>query len=82
MAIRNRFAVLLAQRNLSVTQVADGTGLSRNALTAIKYHRVKMIQYVTLDSLCQYLHVTPGEFFDYDPHPSSPDWYLTQSKGR
>lgn len=81
MAIRNRLAVLMAERNLSVTEVAEATRVSRNTLTSTKSHRTKMIQYDTLDILCQYFGITPGEFFDYDPLPSDPEWYLNRSKG-
>lgn len=77
MAIRNNLAVLLAQRGLKTTQVAIDTDISRNTLTAIVYNRNKMIQLNTLDRLCQYLHITPAEFFLYDPKPTSPDWYLS-----
>ena len=77
MAIRNNLAVLLAERKLKTNQVAVDTGISRSSLASIVYNRSKMIQLSTRDILCQYLQVTPAEFFVYDPHPTSSDWYLS-----
>lgn len=80
MAIRNNLAVLMAQRGLKTTQVAIDTGISRNALTSLVYNRNKMIQLNTLNILCEYLQVTPAEFFLFDPKPTSPDWYLSTKR--
>lgn len=81
MAIRNNLAVLLADRRLKITQVSLETGISRNTLTSVYYNRNKMIQLYTLDTLCQYLGITPGEFFAYDPHPSDEHWYYDSWRG-
>ena len=54
---------LLAERNLKVTQVCKDTGLSRPTLNAIKYGRSKGIQLETIDVLCNYFKITPGELF-------------------
>lgn len=75
MAIRNNLAVLLAERNLSITQLAQKVEISRNTITSIYYNRNKMIQMATIDTLCQYLKITPAEFFVYDPHPTDEHWY-------
>ncbi|EUJ24363.1 Cro/CI family transcriptional regulator [Listeria floridensis FSL S10-1187] len=65
--LRNRLAVLLAERNLKITRVSKDTGISRSTLTAISQNDSKMIQMDTIDGLCQYLGVTPSDFFDYAP---------------
>ena len=54
---------LLAERNLKITQVCKDTGLSRPTLNAIKYGRSKGIQLETIDVLCNYFKITPGELF-------------------
>lgn len=54
---------LLAERNLKITQVCKDTGLSRPTLNAIKYGRSKGIQLETIDVLCNYFDITPGELF-------------------
>lgn len=82
MAIRNRFAILIAERGIKATDVSIATGIARSTLSSLANHREKMIAFKTIDRLCRYLHITPGEFFDFDPHPTSDHWYLTKSKGR
>ena len=65
--IRNRLAELLSERGLKITKVAKDTGISRNTITSTSQNDSKMIQYETIDVLCQYLGVTPKEFFQYNP---------------
>lgn len=67
--IRNRLAELLAERGLKITQVAkDIPGLSRNTITATAQNDGKMIQLETIDLLCNYLGITPSEFFEFAPY--------------
>lgn len=60
-------SVLLAQRRLTITRVSQDTGLSRTTLTALCTGSAKGIQFDTLDALCQYLRITPGDLFLYRP---------------
>ncbi|MEE6716132.1 helix-turn-helix transcriptional regulator [Schleiferilactobacillus harbinensis] len=76
MAIRNNLAVLLAERGIKARTVSEDTGIARSTLSSLVNQRSKMIQLSTLNTLCEYLHVTPAEFFLYDRKPTSPDWYL------
>lgn len=65
--IRNRLSVLLAERKLKITQVANDTKLSRNTITSTAQNDGKMIQLETINVLCKYLNITPTDFFDYSP---------------
>lgn len=60
---RIKLRELLAERNLKVTQVQQETGLSRPTLNSICNDRNKGIQLETIDILCNYLKITPGELF-------------------
>lgn len=60
-------SVLLAERRLTLTKVAQDTGLSRTTLTALTTRSAKGIQFDTLNRLCQYLKVTPDALFVYRP---------------
>ena len=60
-------SVLLAERRLTVTKVAQDTGLSRTTLTALTTRSAKGIQFDTLNRLCQYLKVMPDALFIYRP---------------
>lgn len=65
--IKNKFAHILIQKRLKITQVSNDTGISRTTLTALHSNSGKGIQYDTLNTLCKYLKVTPSDFFDYIP---------------
>lgn len=64
--VKNRLAVLMAERGLKVSKVSELTGISRNALTSLKYNRTKMIRLDTINTLCKLFGITPGEFFVYE----------------
>lgn len=61
---RIRLWELMAERNLKITQVQKDTGLSRPTLNNIKFNRNKAIQMETIDILCNYFRITPGELFE------------------
>lgn len=57
--------VLLAQRGLKISDVARDTGLSRTTLYSMADNISGGYQLSTLDKLCTYLNVTPGDLFIY-----------------
>ena len=57
----------MAERQTKISTISDDTGISRTTLTNLKYHRASRIDFKTLDTLCQYLRIAPGEFFEYKP---------------
>lgn len=57
--------VLMAERRLSIQDVANDTKLSRTTISALVNENGKGIQFETMDVLCKYLNVTPGELFSY-----------------
>lgn len=77
--IRNRLASILADRNIKITKVAKDTGISRNTITATAQNDGKMIQLETINSLCRYLAINPGDFFEYIPFDIIPVVYVESS---
>lgn len=65
--IKSNLQMLLAQRRLKITQVAQDTGISRTTLTSLYYQHAQGLQLDTINKLCQYLNVTPGDLFIYAP---------------
>lgn len=65
--VRCNLSVLLAERNLKITRVCKDTGLSRTTLTYLANNYSKGIQYDTLNKLCAYLQVLPGELISFVP---------------
>lgn len=65
--VRCNLSVLLAERNLKITKVCKDTGISRTTLTYLANNYSKGIQYDTLNTLCSYLNVSPGELISFIP---------------
>lgn len=64
--LKNRLWILMAERQIDISVVANATGLSRTTLTTLKYQREKRYDLETIDTLCHYLRITPGDFFEYE----------------
>lgn len=65
--VRCNLAILLAERNLKITLVSNETGISRTTLTSLANNYSKGIQFETLNTLCNYLKVTPNQLLSYLP---------------
>ena len=65
--IKSNLATLLAERNLKITKASEDTGISRTTLTSLASGNAQGIQFDTIDNLCIYLSVAPGDLFLYVP---------------
>lgn len=65
--IRNKLTVLLAEKNIRANRVSNDTGIARSTLSSLTNNSSKMIQLETINSICQYLNVSPADFFEYVP---------------
>ncbi|CAJ1185226.1 helix-turn-helix domain-containing protein [Companilactobacillus paralimentarius] len=65
--LANKLNVLLAERQLSIKEVVEDTGLSRNSISNISNNVGANISTDTIDILCNYLGITPSDFFEYAP---------------
>ncbi|MCC4444250.1 helix-turn-helix domain-containing protein [Limosilactobacillus reuteri] len=63
--LANRLKILLAERDLSIKDVIEDTGISRNVLSNMINKPFANISTENIDKLCNYLEVTPAIFFDY-----------------
>lgn len=66
--IQSRLSVLMAERGLKISDLYEETGISKTTLMAIAENTGKGVQYDTVDKLCNFLGVTPCEFFEYSPY--------------
>lgn len=77
--VNNRFSALLAdsrikeKRNIPLLEVAKKTGISYPTLLAWANNTVKRFDVETINRLCQYFKVEPGELFQYVPDEVPPD---------
>lgn len=75
--LANQVNVLLAERQLSIKQVVEETGISRSAISNIVNNPSANVATETIDKLCRYLGVTPTEFFVYSEY----DFELSYTEG-
>lgn len=69
MAIIIRIDVLLAQRKMSVTELADRVGITMANLSILKNGKAKAIRLSTLEAICQALDCQPGDILEYQRSP-------------
>lgn len=65
--VKSNLAVLLAERGLKITKVSEETKISRTTLTALYYNHCSGVQFDTVNTLCKYLGITPGDLFTFAP---------------
>ncbi|WP_373879555.1 helix-turn-helix domain-containing protein [Levilactobacillus brevis] len=65
--IRNNLAVILTEKQIRISKMANDTGISRTTLTALSQNTNKMVQMGTINSVCMYLGTDPTRFFEYLP---------------
>ncbi|MGN0039350.1 MAG: helix-turn-helix domain-containing protein [Coriobacteriales bacterium] len=56
---------LLAERNVSVTELAQAAGITRANMSNIKTGKVRAIRFSTLEAMCDYLDCQPGDIIEY-----------------
>jgi putative transcriptional regulator len=71
--INNNFGVLLAQKrakekkNISLSEVAKETGISRPTLVAWQNNTVTRFDLPVIEGLCQYFNVNLSDLLEYIP---------------
>lgn len=69
--IRNRLSLLMTERGLSASRVGNDTGIAKSTLSKITNNNSSKIDYSTINTLCNYLKITPADFFEYSPLDAS-----------
>ncbi len=64
---------VMADRKISLKELADRVGISNVNLSKIKTGRVCAIRFSTLAAICEVLHCQPGDILEYDPTQSAAD---------
>lgn len=65
MAIRVKLAVVLAERQMKLSELAELTGIALNNLSILKTDKAKAIRFSTLSAICKALECQPGDLFEY-----------------
>ncbi|MBB6690784.1 helix-turn-helix transcriptional regulator [Cohnella xylanilytica] len=61
--IRCNLAILMAERELKMIDITEKTGIAKATIRALYHNQGKGIQFETMDTLCEFLDVSPGELF-------------------
>ena len=67
MAIKVNLDLLLVQRKMSLTQLAEEVGITLSNMSLLKTGKVRGIRFNTLDAICRALECKPGDILDYEP---------------
>jgi putative transcriptional regulator len=65
MAITIRLDRVMADRKMSLNELADKVGLSNVNLSNLKTGKMKGIRFETLNSICKVLNCQPGDLLEY-----------------
>lgn len=77
MAVRTTIHLLIAQENLrraeagldplTQREIAEGSGVAQSVISELKRRKATRIDLDTIDGLCRYFKVQPGDLFEYTP---------------
>lgn len=63
--IRVRLDYLLLDHQMTLTELAEKTGISLKNLSILKTNKAKAIRLSTLEAICEALQCQPGELLQY-----------------
>ncbi|MCR5654879.1 MAG: helix-turn-helix transcriptional regulator [Lachnospiraceae bacterium] len=58
---------VMADRKVSLQDLAEQVGVSNVNLSKMKNGRISAIRFSTLEAICDALHCQPGDILEYDP---------------
>jgi len=65
MSIRVKLDHLLADRELTLTELADRVGVTIVNLSILKTNKARAIRFSTLEALCRELKCQPGDLLEF-----------------
>ena len=65
MAIVLRLDRVMADRKMSLNELAEGVGVSNVNLSKLKTGKVSAIRFSTLEGICKVLHCQPGDILEF-----------------
>ncbi len=65
MAIILRLDRVMADRKMSLNELAERVGISNVNLSNLKTGKVKAIRFSTLEAICEVLNCQPGDILEY-----------------
>lgn len=68
MAIRVTIDVMLAERRMSVGELAAKVGITPANISILKNNRARAVRFSTLEALCEALDCEPGDLLRREDH--------------
>ena len=65
MGIKVKLDVVLARRNMTLTQLSERIGVTLANLSVLKTGKGKAIRFSTLEAICHELHCQAGDILEY-----------------
>ena len=62
--------VMLAKRNMTLSELADEVGITLSNMSILKTGKVRAIRVSTLDTICRVLDCSVGDILEYRPDAS------------
>ena len=59
--------VMMAKRNISLTDLSDKVGITIANLSILKNNHARAIRFSTLDAICRALDCQPSDILEYVP---------------
>jgi putative transcriptional regulator len=66
MPVRVHLDELLAQRDMTLTELADEVGITLANLSILKTGKARAVRFSTLEAICAALDCQPGDLFSVD----------------
>ncbi len=66
MAIHVKLDAALAERGMTLTELAERIGLTLANLSVLKTNKARAIRFTTLDALCRELKCQPGDLLEWE----------------
>jgi putative transcriptional regulator len=67
MPIKLNLERIMADREVSLTELADRIGITLANLSILKTNKARAIRFTTLDALCRELKCQPGDLLEFVP---------------
>lgn len=66
MAIRIKLSEVMADKDVSLTELAEEVGITLANLSILKTGKARAVRFTTLDAICRALECQPGDILAYD----------------
>ena len=71
MPIKLNLDLMMRERNITLTELADRVGITLANLSILKTNKARAIRFSTLEAICRELRCQPGDLLEYSNRDAS-----------